>query len=81
MRCIVCTNRVSRPGLDISGAFFITHGDGDVYDPAGMSYLEVFICESCLMNAAGVGDVMEATVTDSDVAFTLWRGEASPTRH
>lgn len=85
MRCIVCAECADHPKTDTlddaDGTYFITHGGSGLYDPVGMKYLEVFVCDWCLLQAAGVGDVLQATVTETEVSFERWMGEAQPKRH
>ena len=84
MHCIVCSDFIEVADEDdelIGGTYFITYGGNGMFDPINLAYLEVFICDDCLLRAAGVGDVMRATVTDADVSFELWHGVNETKRH
>ena len=88
MRCVVCSGRIEAPEEEDpdepfgdGGTYFITYGGTVTFDPSHASYLEIYICEDCLLSAAASGDVMHATVTDADVTFEVWRGLESSKRH
>ncbi len=79
MHCICCGKFAAiTHGRD--GVFFITHGGNDLFTPQGSSYLEIYVCDMCLLNAAANEHVTHATVSDDAVTFDVWGGEES-TRH
>ena len=86
MRCIVCSEDIEAVDEEenepvMGGTYFITYGGTEIFDPAFGAYLEIFICDSCLLGAAGVGDVMRARVSDKNVIFDIWDGSPDTKRH